>query len=190
LKKCLREKTIRGARWVYNPKILCQRRIAKFLRPSLMNNMPIIVAPPRVNVPSATASVPAATTELSDLLRQLIDVQKEQLQLARSNADTQSRWRNFLSRWQEEFPHVGSACKEVLPIIERSYLRMIQELTDRLRGDEPDDLENEFVLAEFLDKYGLRLSQLGTIVGQLSPIAEATPLPPPPPSEPANGDKG
>jgi siroheme synthase (precorrin-2 oxidase/ferrochelatase) len=153
-----------------------------------MNNMPIIVAPPRLNVSTTTATnTPAAATEVADLLRQLIDVQKEQLQLARTAADVQTRWRNFLARWNEEFPGIGLACKEVLPTIERVYLRMLQDLTDRLRGEEPDDLENEFVLAEFLDKYGLRLSQLGTIVSQLSPIADATP--PPPPSEPANDEK-
>lgn len=143
-----------------------------------MNNTPIFVAPPNLKLPSAPAALPL--TETADLLRQLLDVQKEQLALAKAAAaaaDSQARWRSFLARWQEEFPDVGLACKEVLPVIERTYLRMIAELTGRLRGDEPDDLDNEFALAEFLDKYGLRLSQLGTIVSQLSPIADATPAP-------------
>ena len=48
-------------------------------------------------------------------------------------------------------------------------------LVHQLCGDDPEDLDNEFVLAEFLDKYGMRLSQLGTIMGQLAPIAEAAP---------------
>ena len=73
---------------------------------------------------------------------------------------------------------IGPAAKQVLPVIERVYLKMIQELADKLRGDDPDDLDNEYVLAEFLDRYGMRLSQLGTIMGQLAPIADATPPPP------------
>jgi hypothetical protein len=148
-----------------------------------MNNASIIVAPPSVKIPVGSAPT-AANTEVADLLRQLIEVQREQLQFARQNADAQGRWRNFLQRWHDEFPDIGLACKEVLPIIERTYLRMMQELTNRLRGEDPDDLENEFVLAEFLDKYGLRLSQLGTIVSQVSPIADATPPPPPPTPSP------
>ena len=147
-----------------------------------MNNTPIFVAPPNLKLPSVHYPPPPAG-ETPDLLRQLLDVQKEQLTLAKNAAvaaDSQSRWRNFLARWNEEFPDVGPACKEVLPVIERAYLRLMQELANRLRGDEPDDLENEYVLAEFLDKYGHRLSQLGTIVSQLSPIADATPAPAPP----------
>ncbi len=144
-----------------------------------MNNPSIFVAPPTLKLPTAPLG-PLPSSESADLLRQLLDVQKEQLALSKNAAaaaDSQTRWKNFLARWQTEFPDIGIACKEVLPIIERTYLRMIAELTARLRGDEPDDLESEFVLAEFLDKYGLRLSQLGTIVSQLSPIADATPSP-------------
>jgi hypothetical protein len=145
-----------------------------------MNNSPIFVAPPNLKLPAAPPSQLAAG-ETADLLRQLLDVQKEQLGLAKqaaAAADHQARWRNFLARWQEEFPDVGPACKEVLPVVERAYLRMMLELANRLRGDDPDDLENEYTLAEFLDKYGHRLAQLGTIVSQLSPLADATPAPP------------
>lgn len=150
-----------------------------------MNNLPIFVAPPNLRLPEVPPPHPA-TGETTELLRQLVELQREQIALARTAAtaaDHQARWRNFLGRWKDEFPDVGAACKDVLPIIERTYLRIIQELTDRLRGDDPDDLENEYVLAEFLDKYGMRLSQLGTIVGQLSPIADAAPPPPEPAAE-------
>jgi hypothetical protein len=112
-----------------------------------------------------------------------LDVQKEQLAIAKAAAagnDPVARWRGFLNRWQADFPDVGPAAKEVLPVVERVYLKLIQELADKLRGDDPEDLDNEYVLAEFLDRYGMRLSQLATIMGQLAPIADATPPPPPP----------
>lgn len=150
-----------------------------------MNNSPIYVAPPNLKLPAAPAS-PPAVGETPELLRQLIEIQREQLVLARNAAiaaDNLTRWKNFLGRWHDDFPLVGLACKEVLPIVERTYLRIIQELADRLRGEDPDDLDSEFVLAEFLDKYGVRLSQLSTIIGQLSPIADATPAPAGPPVE-------
>jgi hypothetical protein len=148
-----------------------------------VSNLPIFVAPPNLKLPSAPSSSPS-DVESAELLRQLVELQREQVGLARAAAvaaDSQTRWRNFLGRWQHEFPEIGPACKEVLPVIERTYLRIIQELADRLRGDDADDLDNEYVLAEFLDRYGMRLTQLGTIVGQLSPIADATP----PATEPA-----
>jgi hypothetical protein len=139
-------------------------------------NSPIFVTPPSVKVPDPPAAGPHAA-ETVELLRQLVEVQKEQLGLARqaaAAADSLARWRAFLARWQDEFPDVGAACKQALPAVERVYLRMVQELTDRVRAGD-DDLDNEFAVAEFLDRYGMRLSQLGTIIGQLSPIADAAP---------------
>lgn len=140
------------------------------------SNAPIYAAPSSVRVPELPPPLPAAT-ESVELLRVLVELQKEQLGLARqaaANADAQARWRAFLGRWKDEFPDIGPACKQVLPAVERAYLRLLTELTDRLRGDDPEDLDNEFTLNEFLDRYGTRLNQLGTVVSQLSPLSDAS----------------
>ena len=132
-------------------------------------------APPGVILPPPT---PTAGPETDALLRQLLDVQKEQLRVLQAQAASQdalARWRALLARWQTDFPDLGLACRQVLPTIERAYLRMVQELTDRLRS-EGGELENEFVLNEFLDRYGMRLGQLGAILSQLSPLADAAPV--------------
>jgi hypothetical protein len=135
---------------------------------------PIYVAPPAVVLPPAA---PPPAPDLADLLRQVLDVQKEQLAVLRAQSaaqDGNARWRAFLTRWQGDFPDLGSACRQVLPLVERAYLGLIQELTDRLRGED-GGLDNEFLLGEFLDRYGMRLGQLGTILSQLGPLADAAP---------------
>jgi hypothetical protein len=138
-------------------------------------NPPIYVSTPALILPPAA---PAKTADLGDLLRQVVEVQKEQLAVLKAQAaaqDTQARWRAFLTRWQGDFPDIGPACREVLPVIERAYLGLIRELTDRLRGED-GGLDDEFLLGEFLDRYGMRLGQLGTILSQLSPLADAAPV--------------
>ncbi|CAN5396877.1 hypothetical protein BH11PLA2_BH11PLA2_18390 [soil metagenome] len=140
----------------------------------------IIVASPGFRLPDVP-SASQQSIETADLLRQMLDVQREQLAHARqatANADALGRWRRFLDRWKDEFPDIAVTCKQVLPAMERVYLKMIGELADRLNSDEVDDFDSEFVLGEFLDKYGQRLNQLGTIIGQLSPIADTVPVPP------------
>ena len=62
--------------------------------------------------------------------------------------------------------------------VERAYLALIQELTDKLR-DEDTEIGSEFGLGEFLDRYGMRLSQLGSVLSQLGPIADAAASEPP-----------
>lgn len=137
----------------------------------------IYVTPPLVRLPDPTP--PPPPTDVGDLLRQVLDVQKEQLAVLKCQAaaqDASSRWRAFLARWENDFPEIGNSCKEVLPIVERAYLSLIQDLTERLQDSESDWLDSDFALGEFLDRYGMRLGQLGTILSQLGPLADAAPV--------------
>jgi hypothetical protein len=116
-------------------------------------------------------------SETIDLLRQLLEVQREQLALQKQAAaahDHGSRWRAYLARWQQDFPELPDACKSAVPILERSYGALIAELAEHLRQNENGSLDNEFVLGEFLDRYGMRLSQLGTILSLVAFLAEAS----------------
>jgi hypothetical protein len=135
---------------------------------------------------SSAASSPGAETppsetpasgDVADLLRQILDIQREQLACLRASAaahDTTARWRAFLSRWQQELPDLSEGCRKAMPLLERSYGHLIHELTSRLNED-AYDLENEFSLQEFLDRNGMRLAQLGTIINLIAPLGEAAP---------------
>lgn len=115
---------------------------------------------------------PAAIT--LELMKQLLDVQREHLNLSRAVAashDAQARWRQVLGRWQNDFTGLPEACKHVLPALEKAYIELIAELTAHISEGE-DSLDNEFALAEFLDRYGVRLNQLGTLLSVVGPLAE------------------
>ena len=131
-----------------------------------------------VSSPVPPARPPSANpaADQVDLLRQILEVQKEQLTLLQHlNAahDAGARWRAFIARWREDFPGLSGDCKEAVPILERTYGKLITELTEHLRDNGDDALDNDFGLQEFLDRYGMRLAQLGTILNLVSPLAEA-----------------
>jgi hypothetical protein len=131
---------------------------------------PVISSPPTPLI-TATSTVP----ETVELLRQLLEVQREQLAYQRAAAaahDATARWRGFLARWQKDFPELPTNCRRALPILERCYGQLIRDLTERLTDD---DADNEFTLQEILDRYGMRLAQLGTILSLVAPLAEAGP---------------
>lgn len=119
---------------------------------------------------------PAADAQPAELLRIMLEVQREQLGYLRNLAaaqDAGSRWRAFLARWREDFPELGRACRQVMPILERTYGKLIADLADHLMLSSSEDLDNEFSLQEFLDRYGIRLAQLGTILNLVAPLADA-----------------
>jgi hypothetical protein len=137
-------------------------------------NAPLFVTPAGpVQIPES----PFPGAEIADLLRQSIDLQREQVQLLRQQqaaGDNVSRCRAFLAKWNDEFPDVGPACKQSLPALERAYLALLSDLTDKVK-ELGDDLADDFVLSDFLDRYGIKVNQLGGIINQLGPIADATP---------------
>lgn len=123
---------------------------------------------------------PSPAREIADLLRQLVGLHQEQIGLVKAQIagqDNGSKWRSFLARWEEEFPQIGAACKQALPTLERAYLGLVRELTERVNATEAAELDDEFVLGEFLDRFGIRLGQLGNILSQLAPLADAAPTP-------------
>lgn len=132
------------------------------------------VAPPTPALPMPVAAAPGSDASV-ELLRQLLDVQRQHfgfIQAQAAAADQSTRWKAFLARWNGEFPGLGAQCKKVLPTVERAWLGLIDELTSRLK-DQADELDNEFALAEFLDRYATRIGQLGLMISQLSPLADA-----------------
>lgn len=108
-----------------------------------------------------------------DLLRQLLEVQRELLALQQQAAaakDVVGRWRAFLDRWQDDYPDLAAGCRKALPDLEHAFVRLLADMTERL-GDE--GIDNDFALQEFLDRYGMRLPQLGNLLHILGPLAEA-----------------
>jgi hypothetical protein len=115
-------------------------------------------------------------SDVHDLLRQILEVEREQLGQLRAFLgahDGGARWRAFLERWRQQFADLPQACRQALPILEQSYGKMIAELTEQLCQNGSDALDNDFALQEFLDRYGMRLTQLGTILNLVAPFAEA-----------------
>ena len=134
-----------------------------------------VVAPPSLGLPVPQAVPPSENQ--SDLLRELVAVQKEQLAYLRAMHEAHNnipRWQQLLLRWQEDFPGIGDECQKVIPIVEGAFLKLLEEVTRRLADEDQGDLDNEFALAEFLDRYGMRLAQLGNVLNILGPIADAS----------------
>jgi hypothetical protein len=131
-----------------------------------------------VTQPQPGVATPAGGpgSDPAELLRQLLDVQREQLALMRalvSAHDAGSRWRAVLARFQKDFPGLPADCKQILPNLERAYVDLVSELTTNLQQQGDGALENEFTLADFLDRYGQRLGQVVTLLSVVTPLADA-----------------
>lgn len=128
-----------------------------------------------VTANTAAKPEPSSGNEpLQDLLRQILETQREHLAHARAVAnDHGARWRALVTRWKQEFPELPGVCKEVLPALERAYGSLISRVVEELRDQGEDALDADFTLQDFLDRYGMRLGQLGHILNLVGPLADA-----------------
>ena len=131
------------------------------------------------DVASMAPAMPVVTSDSSSLtlemLRQLLEVQKQQLAHAQALAkahDPMTRWRILAARWQQDFPDLIETCREVLPQLEKAYASLIANLVDELRQN-GEAVDNDFALQDMLDRYGMKLGQLGNILSLVAPLAEA-----------------
>ncbi len=118
-----------------------------------------------------------ALGEVAELLRQMLDIQREQLNHTRTLVaaqDVGARWRALLARWTEDFPEMPGTCRRALPVLEKAYGSLILDLVEELADNGDGALDNDFSLQEFLDRYGMRLGQIGNLLNLVAPLAEAS----------------
>ncbi|MSU78128.1 MAG: hypothetical protein EXS16_08535 [Gemmataceae bacterium] len=128
--------------------------------------------------PTGSDAVTQVLYQMLELQRdgfsQMLAVQREQLKFAQAKAaDSVSRWRNILGRFDEEQPDFAANCKSAYPIIEKVYVRLLASMVDDLAQNGDDTLDSEFALQEFIDRYGMRVGQLSHLLGIIGPLSEA-----------------
>ncbi len=126
------------------------------------------------STPAPKPASPAQQT--ADILGQILEVQKQtlaQLQAMAAAQDAGARWRALMAKWSQEYPELPETCRKALPNLERAYGSIIATLVEEIGPESDDSLENEFTLQEFIDKYGMRLGQLGNILNLVSPLADS-----------------
>jgi hypothetical protein len=130
-----------------------------------------------INTTPSNPNAPMGET-IAYLLQQILDIQQKQLAQLQATAaaqDAGARWRNLVAKWKEDFPDLPAGCKQVLPILERAYGSIVATLVDELTQNEEDGLNNDFTMQDFIDRYGMKLGQLGNILNLVGPLAETLP---------------
>jgi hypothetical protein len=110
----------------------------------------------------------------SDLLTQIVEGQREQLNFQRASAhDAVARWRHILARWETAHPQLAAQSKTAYPLIEVAFMQLLASMLDEVAEQGEDALDNEFAVQEFIDRYGMKVGQLGHLLTVLGPLNEA-----------------
>ena len=115
---------------------------------------------------------PGSVLIQSELLNQLVKLQQQQInllsELVLATTGVQKQRTAEIQQWRESNPTVAKNCRHAAEILSRIQVEFLDCLTKEIIENEETLLENGFMLQEFIDRFGPRLSHLSGIMQVVS----------------------
>lgn len=119
--------------------------------------------------------------EQSELLREVLAAQdrtNEILEEIIGVLATQQKQRaQELHQWRNANPRLAEACRNAAEALSRVQVEYLERMTEEINDTADDLAEGEFMLNEFVDRFGPRLAHLNGVIqvlAQLSSTSTAT----------------
>ena len=108
------------------------------------------------------------------LLRQAIANQEEQNQLLRElnnqlNAAQRQRAQE-LGQWKDANPELAQCCQAAVKTLSQVQIQFLHNLTEEIEMNGDSLMDGEFMLNEFVDRFGPRLAHLNGVLQVLSQL--------------------
>jgi hypothetical protein len=118
-------------------------------------------------------------TAMVALMRQLVIAQERQNQLLEqliaSTVNAQKQRATELQQWKDANPRLSRACRRAAESLSRVQAQFLENITEDVEANEEDLVDGEFVLAEFVDRYGPRLAHLNGVLQVLAQLGTGVP---------------
>ena len=131
-----------------------------------------VTADPNLNRVTSDAD-PA--TEVITLLRMMIQNQEKQTQLLieanQHLTAAQKQRQQELGQWKQANPDLADNCRVAAETLSRVQTQFLDNLTRDIAENEESLIDGEFMLNEFVDRYGPRLAHLNGVLQVLSQLS-------------------
>jgi hypothetical protein len=113
--------------------------------------------------------------EQTELLREVLTAQDRTNELLEElvgvMANQQKQRANELNQWRNAHPQLSTACREAAEALSRVQIDYLNRMTEEINDSSEDMVEGEFVLNEFVDRYGPRLAHLNGVIQVLAQLS-------------------
>ena len=115
--------------------------------------------------------------EVHGLLTRLVDGQERQNKLLEELVNhlsaTQRQRASELGQWKEANPDLARGCRTAAETLSRVQTQFLEHLTEEVSENADVLLDGEFMLNEFVDRFGPRLAHLNGVLQVLSQLSSA-----------------
>jgi hypothetical protein len=133
----------------------------------------------RIDVsPEAESSQPLPNERMVvELLRQVVAGQQQQNRLIedliQQNVAANKQRATELQQWKEANPELAKSCHRAAEALSRVQTRFLDTLTEEIEDTEEHLVEGEYMLNEFVDRFGPRLAHLNGVLQVLAQLGDA-----------------
>ncbi|MEM8681595.1 MAG: hypothetical protein AAGF97_19790 [Planctomycetota bacterium] len=131
-----------------------------------------------IDVSSNPAGQPAGQVPSADsnmLLQQLVTGQARQNKLLEDLVQqlgaAQRQRVNELGQWRDANPELARRCREASEALSQVQTEFLRSLTEEITDNAEGFMEGEFLLNEFVDRFGPRLAHLNGVLQVLSQLS-------------------
>jgi hypothetical protein len=114
------------------------------------------------------------------LLRELVAGQSRQNKLlhdlAENTANMQKQRMNELQQWKNANPRLSEACHQAAETLSRVQTQFLETMTEEITDNEECLIEGEFMLNEFVDRFGPRMAHLNGVLQVLAQLGSGVPV--------------
>ena len=125
--------------------------------------------------PGAAPSGLDHQAEQTRLLREILNAQDRQNELLEeliSQVGSNHRQRQAeLGQWKQANPRLARSCKAAADSLSKVQAEFLDNLTREVNDTAEDMMDGDFVLNEFIDRYGPRLAHLNGVLQVLSQLS-------------------
>lgn len=127
--------------------------------------------------PGALTSVPPGTVEEEQvrLLREILTAQDRQNELLEELVNQlsgpQKQRNQELGQWKSANPHLAQSCRHAAETLSRVQTEFLNSLTQEVNENAEVLCDGDFMLNEFVDRYGPRLAHLNGVLQVLAQLS-------------------
>jgi putative heme iron utilization protein len=133
----------------------------------------------RIDVsPEADSSQPVSNDRMMiELMRQLIAGQQQQNRLiedlVQQSAAANKQRAHELQQWKDANPDLAKSCHRAAETLSRVQTQFLDQLTEEIADTEDHLVDGEYMLNEFVDRFGPRLAHLNGVLQVLAQLGDA-----------------
>lgn len=114
------------------------------------------------------------------LLRQLVIGQQQTNkvleELVQQTVAMQKQRSNELQQWKDANPELTRACRSAAETLSRVQTQFLEKMTEEITDNEESLIDGEFVMNEFVDRFGPRLAHLNGVLQVLAQLGSGVPV--------------